>query len=130
MKLRRVFAHALLSLLLVASQQLGVFHALSHVAQRAAGAQQSLPAPASTLADGGTGTGADTGADAVRPASAVDIGCDQCLAFAQIGALLATSIPAISSDRGATPLYAPPAPASHRLRALSAFRSRAPPRLS
>lgn len=124
MKLRRVFAHALLSLLLVASQQLGVFHALSHVAQRAAGAQQALPAPTLADVDGGTG------ADAVRPAGAVDIGCDQCLAFAQIGALLATSIPAISSDCGATPLYAPPTPASHRLRALSAFRSRAPPRLS
>ncbi len=126
---------------------MGVFHALSHVAQRHAAVQRA------PLAVVGAGRGADMGVDLrAHPRSgpsadlsadpstdpgpdparsaAVDIGCDQCLAFAQIIAVLASFTPAIAIDASVAPLSVLYVPASHCARAACAFRSRAPPRLS
>ncbi len=110
MNLRRVFAHALLSLLLVATQQMGLTHGLSHTPAQTGGAH---------LRQSGE-----------SKAPAPDSGCQQCLAFAHIGAALDTPVHSIIAVAAAALPGPAHAPASRCRRALCAFRSRAPPALS
>jgi hypothetical protein len=124
-KTRRVIFHALLSLLLLMSQQIGFAHRISHgfdsgavKLQKQSGvqgaSQQSSRQATSLLKQSSVSLLADQL-------------CEQCLFFAQIGSALTTDVLSLSfgsADNdtlviGATPLI--------HLRAIRAFQSRAPP---
>ncbi len=114
MRLHRSLAYALLSLLLVLSQQMGISHGMSHWADGA-------PAAQSALQDAG-----QNGRHAAK-SLAVDQSCAQCLAFAQIGSILAApfhSVPALHSS-APTSIAALTPPTC--LRTVCVFQSRAPP---
>ena len=106
---KRFLAHALLALLLVLSQQMGIAHALAH----------GLPhAPAKQ--------GPSHDAKSLAP----DQGCEQCLAFAQIGSALDTPCHFFPASRNvpspAVLLAAQPA----CQRTVCVFQPRAPPILA
>lgn len=110
MNVRRSIVYAALSLLLVLSQQMGMTHALSHWSVQRDKAELS------------TGRGG-----AVVKAPALDLGCEQCLAFAQIGSALDTPFHSFPAARSVA--VASVAGGSHSVcqRTVCAFRSRAPP---
>lgn len=103
--MRRLVTHAVLTCLLLLSQQLGMVHAISHLAEDLSAASRKTPLPA-------------------------ELQCEECLAFAAIGAGLTGSPPAVSPLPAATAmpvavLHVNPFPAP-----LRAFDSRAPPALA
>ncbi|MDC8756694.1 hypothetical protein [Janthinobacterium fluminis] len=113
MRFSRSLAFALLSLLLVLSQQMGIAHGMSHWSEsRGAepGEQQEQRRPGKSLAP--------------------DQSCAQCLAFAQIGSALGTPCYSFPATHAAAPqTITRPTPAAC-LRTVCVFLSRAPPVLS
>ncbi len=114
MTLKRNIVYALLSLLLVLSQQLGIVHAVSHLSDgRHAGAQvQQLQ---------------ERGDSSVSKNLALDQSCEQCLAFAQIASAVSTpfySFPAASHAAPVATLAVTPLACQ---RTVCVFQSRAPP---
>ncbi len=102
MNLRKIIFPLILSLLLLGTQQMGWAHALSH------------------FADGSTSTSQG------KQGTAEKI-CEQCLAFAQLGAGLqgpTSRLPAIPLEVFIAPVHAE---RSIHARVQSGFRSRAPP---
>lgn len=102
MKIRPALRHALLALLLLLSQQLGVTHAVSHLSAPPQRASQDQQLP-------------------------VDQSCEQCLAFASIGSAL-TNPPfvfLVGPAHYALPVALPSG--NFVPRTIAAFRSRAPP---
>lgn len=127
MKLRRPFVYLLLSLLLVFSQQMGITHALSHWSQWSNSVAGGDSAGQLQLAAPGEEGAAASGAS---KSLALDQGCGQCLAFAQIGAALHSHFYSFPVVNGAA-LAVDAAPSvSPCRRTVCAFRSRAPPVLS
>jgi hypothetical protein len=111
--LKRNIVYALLSLLLVLSQQLGIVHAVSH------------------LSDGRHGTqlqqSQERADSSVSKNLALDQSCDQCLAFAQIASAVGTpfySFPAASHAAPVASLAETPLACQ---RTVCVFQSRAPP---
>lgn len=105
MKISRLFFPALLALVLLLSQQMGYAHDISHLSDTSRNTSQNKQLPAEQV-------------------------CDQCLAFAQIGAALTSQPVGFFADRipgaaplvGLTQIVAP--------RTVCVFHSRAPPPLS
>ncbi|MBJ7311225.1 hypothetical protein ACFOLJ_27540 [Rugamonas sp. CCM 8940] len=115
MNVRRTFVYALLSLLLLVSQQMGISHGLTHWAGARAGGEQAQVLERS---------------ESASKSLALDHSCNQCLAFAQIASALDTpfhSFPAARVD--ATAVVSTPA-LSLCQRTVCVFQSRAPPVLS
>lgn len=102
MRLRKYFLPLLLAVLLLGAQQAGWIHALSHLGEQTGSASQSKQVPAEKL-------------------------CQQCLAFAQVGAALQPA----SLQVAILPLENCPIPACAampaQVRQLLGFQSRAPP---
>jgi hypothetical protein len=112
-RLRRSLAYALLSLLLVLSQQMGISHGMSHWTDARSAAQGGGPHQR-----------------AAAKSLALDQSCAQCLAFAQIGSALGTPAHAVAATHAAAAAgiaYATPAGC---LRTVCVFQSRAPPVLA
>ncbi len=106
--LRRSVVHAMLSLLLLFSQQLALSHGLSHWSNG--------------------GTSAQSSADSVAGKSlALEKSCHECLAFAQIGSALGSQSFAffVSANVNTAPVLA--LATSHCARTDCVFQSRAPP---
>ncbi|WP_317202722.1 hypothetical protein [Janthinobacterium sp.] len=114
MRLHRSIAYALLSLLLVLSQQMGISHGMSHWADAA-------PAARSALQDAG-----QDGRHAAK-SLAVDQSCAQCLAFAQIGTILAAPLYAVPSLHSSAPTRIAALTPPTCLRTVCVFQPRAPP---
>jgi len=118
---RRPIVYVLLSLLLVLTQQMGFTHALSHwSASRAGGTTQAMAqVRAQALAQ--------SGEDGGGKAQSFDQSCEQCLAFAQIGAPIDVQFSSFPVAGGsalavtAAPVLAP------CQRSVCVFHSRAPP---
>ena len=111
MKLRRNIVYAMLSLLLVLSQQLGMVHAVSHIADYRHGTEQVQDRD-----DASTNRGA-----------ALDHNCSQCLAFAQLASAVDTpsyTFPAME-HKAPVALVADAQQACQRT--VCVFQSRAPP---
>jgi len=111
MKLRRNIVYALLSLLLVLSQQLGMVHAVSHISD-----YRHAPEQLQDRDD----------ASATRGA-ALDHNCGQCLAFAQLANALDTpsfTFPAVVSSAPVAIIAGVPQACQ---RTVCVFQSRAPP---
>jgi hypothetical protein len=114
---RQAIVRILLSLVLLASQQMASLHVLSHLGG-AMGAQMgapavSVPQPASD--------------ERLAAVLAQDASCSHCLAFAQLAGPLGSSPPAFILPRsGAAAVAAAPAHAGGA-RTILAFNSRAPP---
>lgn len=108
---RQAIVRILLSLLLLASQQVASLHVLSHL-----GSSLGKPATAQTLSE-----------DRLASVFAQDEACSHCLAFAQLSGPLGSSPPAfILPEPGTSPVTAAAAhPAGARL--ILAFHSRGPP---
>ncbi len=107
--LRRSIVHALLSLLLLLSQQMGIAHGMSHWTGSGPNRAQ--------LSEQGAAT----------PGLALDQVCDQCLAFAQIGSALgSTDFSFFTPEHTQSHLPDVSAQSICR-RTVCAFRSRAPP---
>lgn len=110
--LRRQFAYALLSLLLLLSQQLALTHGMSHWQGGRAGQSQAAASEQQRMAS---------------KSLALEQACDQCLAFAQLGSALGTpNFAFYAPSHGAVALPATGAPPDCR-RAVCPFQSRAPP---
>ncbi|XLZ71581.1 hypothetical protein ABT364_06340 [Massilia sp. SR12] len=113
MKANRHILHALLALLLVLSQQLGMAHAVSHWSDYRQGSEQQ--------------EAGDAGESGLSAGLALDHNCSQCAAFASLASAIDTpsfTFPAVA--------YAAPqggvAPAlPHGVRTARAYDSRAPP---
>ncbi len=113
MNARRPIVYVLLSLLLLLSQQMGISHALTHCSSQRA-----------------VVTAGDTRNSAPAKSLALDQSCEQCLAFAQIGAALDSgfySFPIARDNAQAVDITVAPELCQ---RTICAFRSRAPPVLS
>ena len=110
MTLRRFFAHAVLALLLVLSQQMGMAHALAHA-----------------LAHGMSHASQEQGQRHDAKSLAADQGCAQCLAFAQIGSALDTPVHFFPAARDTASAIALPDAQPECLRTVCVFQSRAPP---
>jgi hypothetical protein len=111
MKLRRNIVYALLSLLLVLSQQMGIMHAVSHISGYRHGTEQLQERD-----DASTSRGA-----------ALDHNCSQCLAFAQLASALDTpsfTFPAMEHKAPAVAVAKVPQACQ---RTVCVFHSRAPP---
>ena len=112
---RQAIVRILLSLLLLASQQMASMHVLSHLGGTM-GAQAVSQPVSQLLPDDGLNT-----------AFAQDASCSHCLAFAQLAGPLGSSPPAFILPRsGAAAVAAAPAHAGGA-RTILAFNSRAPP---
>jgi hypothetical protein len=108
--LSRNIVHALLALLLVFSQQMGISHVVSHVsAQRHAGPQQLAPDLS------------------VSKVLALDQLCEQCVAFAQIASALDTPFQSFPLANPRAPLDSLASPALACRRTACVFQPRAPP---
>ena len=108
---RQAIVRILLSLLLLASQQMASMHVLSHL-----GGAMGGPAMERTLSE-----------DRLAIAFAQDQACSDCLAFAQLAGPLGSTPPAfVLSEAGTSAVAAAPA---HRggARTILAFQSRGPP---
>ncbi len=114
MNLKRHIAYALLSLLLVLSQQLGITHAISHLSDVSQGSQQRLERDA--------GAGFSTSKNL-----ALDQNCDQCLAFAHIAHALDTPSYTFPVADHAAPVVLVAATPVACQRTTCVFQSRAPP---
>lgn len=117
MNARRPIVFVLLSLLLVLTQQMGFTHALTHWSAQRSGEAVQLVSQVSAEDD------------SVK-AQSFDQSCEQCLAFAQIGAPIGVHVshlPARNND--ALAVSAGPAQAPCR-RTVCVFHSRAPPVLA
>lgn len=119
MKLKRSFVYALLSLLLVLSQQMGITHAVSHLADATNSKQTAQQTTQQISAQ-------DLEASPSKKL-ALDQSCDQCLAFAQIAH-------ALDSPSHTFPVASHMAPVSIVVdaplacqRTVCVFQSRAPP---
>lgn len=112
MNIRRPIVHVLLSLLLVLSQLMAITHGVTHL---------SASRPGAVAAS--SGATPDT-------VPALDRGCEQCLAFAQIGAALDTGFYSFPVERVHAVAQAVVAPLAECQRHVCVFRSRAPPALS
>lgn len=109
-KARRPIFHALLALLLVLSQQLGLAHAVSHWSGYRQGMEQVQDS------DGGVNAGL-----------ALDHNCSQCLAFAQLASAIYTpefTFPTVAFVAPLATAADSPAPGRRNLRP---YDSRAPP---
>lgn len=112
MILKRHIAYALLSLLLVLSQQLGITHAISHL---------------SDIGQRSTGQRLERSGNSASKNLALDQQCDQCLAFAQIANALDTpsyTFPVV--EHAAPPATVAITPSACQ-RTVCVFQSRAPP---
>jgi hypothetical protein len=111
---RRSILHVLLSLLLLASQQMALSHAMAHwTSPRQGNAHLSAPGEAR-----------------LGKALAQEQSCDQCLAFAQLASAVGSTVrPFAAFDLVAFKIAAF-APASERRRTIRVFQSRAPPVLA
>ena len=108
---RQAIVRILLSLLLLASQQMASLHVLSHLGGTMGAAAVSQPAPDERLA----------------AALAQDQSCSHCLAFAQLAGPLGSSPPAfIVPKAGACAVVAAPVQPGGA-RTILAFNSRGPP---
>jgi hypothetical protein len=111
MTVRRNIVYALLSLLLVLSQQLGIMHAVSHISAYREGTEQ--------LQD-------RDDASATRGA-ALDHNCSQCLAFAQLANALDTPSFTFPTMEHKAPVVAIAEVPLACQRTVCVFNSRAPP---
>jgi hypothetical protein len=114
--LKRNIVYALLSLLLVLSQQLGIVHAVSHLSDGRHASQQVQQLQQQERAD-----------SSVSKNLALDQSCEQCLAFAQIASAVGTpfySFPAASHAAPVASLADTPLACQ---RTVCVFQSRAPP---
>lgn len=107
---RRAVIHAVLSLMLLLSQQLAISHVMSHWMDGRATAQEAQ----------------DSSRKAAGPLAS-DKHCQQCLAFAQIASAVGNSPQAFTVAGGADSctLVSPISPLCRQ--AVAAFRARAPP---
>ena len=112
--LRRTFAPALLALLLVLSQQMGMAHALAHALAHVL---------THALAHGQSQSQDGHDVKSLAP----DQGCAQCLAFAQIGSALDTPPHFFPAARDTAAAIALPGAQPKCLRTVCVFQSRAPP---
>jgi hypothetical protein len=101
-KFRRAFAYVVFAFLLL-SQQLGVTHAVTHIAS-----------------DAGSGS-------LDKKQLPIELQCKQCLAFAALGSGLVGSPPSVIHPHAVTDTVIPAPPAKLLPAALRAFNSRAPP---
>ncbi|MRV76167.1 hypothetical protein GJ700_31110 [Duganella sp. FT92W] len=118
MILKRHIAYALLSLLLVLSQQLGITHAISHLSDVSQSRQQVVERDAA-----GQNFGASKNL-------ALDQNCDQCLAFAQIAHALDTPSYTFPVVEHAAPLVLVTDTPVACQRTVCVFQSRAPPSIA
>ena len=108
---RRNIVYALLSLLLVLSQQMGIVHAVSHISGYRHGSEQLQDRD-----DASTNRGA-----------ALDHNCSQCLAFAQLANALDTPSFTFPTMEHKAPLVAIAEVPQACQRTVCVFQSRAPP---
>jgi len=108
---RRNIVYALLSLLLVLSQQMGLTHAVSHVSGQRHGTEQ-----VEERDDASTSRG-----------KALDQNCSQCLAFAQMASVLATPSSTFPAMEHKAPQVAIADVPQACQRTVCVFQSRAPP---
>lgn len=111
--MRRCLVHVLLSLLLLASQQMAFAHALTHwTGQLPAGvARVDVPAGDSDLSS----------------SLALDQSCSQCLAFAQLAPAMGSTQPAFAPPDLRAGRIALDAASAATPRTVCVFHSRAPP---
>ena len=114
MILKRHIAYALLSLLLVLSQQLGLTHAISHLSDLS----QKRPQSVEQLAAQDVSASKNL---------ALDQNCDQCLAFAQIANALDTPSYTFPVVEHAAPVVVIAGTPIACQRTVCVFQSRAPP---
>lgn len=112
-KANRHILHALLALLLVLSQQLGMAHAVSHWSDYRGGTEQ---VEGSDGADGGLSAGL-----------ALDHNCSQCAAFAELASAIHTPSFSFRSLDYSAPQAGAALPQPDGVRAARAYDSRAPP---
>lgn len=119
---RRSIAYALLSLLLVLSQQMGISHALSHWPDRGQ-AERTLQLEQA---------GAQGQSQEQRRAKSLSLeqSCAQCLAFAQIGSALDSPFQSFPSTHAATSAVSAIAEQAACRRRPCVYLSRAPPILA
>lgn len=110
MLLKRNIVHALLSLLLVLSQQMGIVHAVSHLSDVRHGTRQLQESERS-----------------VSKNLALDQSCEQCLAFAQIASALDTPFYTFPAASHSAPVAAVAGTPVACQRTVCVFQSRAPP---
>ncbi|MES2261652.1 MAG: hypothetical protein V4724_24310 [Pseudomonadota bacterium] len=114
MTLRRNIVYAVLSLLLVLSQQMGITHAVSHLSDIRSSAGQQLEQRETSLSK----------------TLALDQSCEQCLAFAQIASALDTPFHSFPAAPHVAPVSIVVATPLACQRTVCVFQSRAPPKLS
>ncbi len=111
MTVRRNIVYALLSLLLVLSQQLGIMHAVSHISAYREGTEQLADRDDSSSSRG----------------AALDHNCSQCLAFAQLANALDTPSFTFPTMEHKAPVVAIAEVPQACQRTVCVFNSRAPP---
>lgn len=116
MILKRNIVYALLSLLLVLSQQLGIVHAVSHLSdgRHAVQGQQIQQIQ-------------ERGDSAVSKILALDQSCEQCLAFAQVASAVGTPFYSFPAGSHAAPVATLADTPLACQRTVCVFQSRAPP---
>jgi hypothetical protein len=115
--IKRNIVYALLSLLLVFAQQMGITHAVSHLSDGRESVLQQAQ-------------GAGERDTSVSRNLALDQSCKQCLAFAQIASAIDTPFYAFPAASHAAPVSLVRATPLACQRTVCAFQSRAPPQYS